>query len=116
MVQLKDCDRDAPHGRAWDDLGSIKSKVLVPGLSARVEEWRQIARLWVERCEVRALCPVAERTGKSLIVRSSRAAVLLRDDVLNVEAEEGEIGGEATVLTTAFGAFGDFAPQSHRNV
>lgn len=92
-------------------MRALQPEVRGPLLAARVEERREDAALRVERAEVSPLVRVAVWAGKSQVVRLCRPIVLLADDVLDLEGEEGGLLGVVAILAAPASALCDQAPQ-----
>lgn len=65
-----------------------------------MEKWRYQTRIGINAGEVRSLVEITFRASKSQIVRIVRTAMLARNNVLNVEAQIGEVLRQATILAT----------------
>jgi hypothetical protein len=96
---------DPPGGREPDDHRTLPDKVIVPGLPSRVEERHDLSH--VDPREIRALMPVTAVTRIAKSVRGIGSTVLLRNDVLNVEADSNELLRKAAVLAPVTGSLSD---------
>jgi hypothetical protein len=88
---------------------ALHAEVRRPPLAARVKEGREDAALRVKRAEVGLFVRVAVWTGKSQVVWFGRAIMLLADDVLDLEGEEGGLLGIEAILAAPAGALCDQA-------
>ena len=92
LVHGEHLHRGPSDGGEALDQGPLKLEVVVPRLGSRIEERLDVARGRVEPREVRTLVSVASLAREAKIDRVVTAAVLLGDDVFNVEGDE-RLGG-----------------------
>jgi hypothetical protein len=71
--------------RVPDDMIILPTKVGIPGIRARVEEWRQHTGVRLYDFDAVRLVQVATRTGPREIVELREAATRARNDMLNVK-------------------------------
>jgi hypothetical protein len=88
FVQGENGNRGAAALRAADDQRSVKPEMARPALATRMEKTHDFAGLRVDPGEIWAFMVVIVMTGQRKIVRIVAAAVLLRDNVLDMEAIE----------------------------
>ncbi len=72
-----------------DDAIATHFKVVVPILRSRIEEWNNFSIH--QRREIWPLLKIAPMARKAEIGAIVRSAVLLRDDVLDVERRKGQV-------------------------
>lgn len=65
-------------------MSSVKRKVVLPALPPRVEETYNLAGKGIDTCEVRPFVEIAALAGQREVGDVVPAAVLLRDEMLNV--------------------------------
>ena len=83
-------------------------EVIVPEILPRVEKRCQRPGEWIDGCEIGAFVAIAEMACEREVVRTRFSAVLARDDVIDMEAEERLIMlGEAAILAACLGPFFD---------
>lgn len=77
----------ATRGSFPDDPRPIAREVPGPLFAARMEQGRHLAGVGIDAGQVRALLEIALWTGEREVLRVIGAAMLPRDDVLDVETE-----------------------------
>ena len=70
------------------DHGPVDGKMTRPPFASRMEDRDDGLRIWINRREVRSLARIAVIAGEREVFRRIAAAVLARDDGLEVKAEE----------------------------
>src|ERR1039457_6313943 len=81
--------------------------MFIPIIQARMKQARQLFGLWVQAGKVCALVQIAVMTGEREIIRRIFAAVLPRNDVFDVKAQQLEILTQSAILATIFRALPD---------
>lgn len=86
-IQLQSNNCRTPSGRAPFDQGAVDAptKVLAPGLYARVVEWHELASFKVCRSDLPALLLVAGPARAPQVLTRRRAVGDSRDDVLDAQ-------------------------------
>ena len=79
---------NAPYRRQADELRTLKREVVVPYITPRMKEGRDLVRLGINTCKVGPLVQVAMVTGEGEVLRVIGAPVLLRNDVLNMKGRQ----------------------------
>jgi hypothetical protein len=74
--------------------------VFYPLLQAGIEQWRHLAGLWIQRCQIAAFEPVAPKTRQGQIIGRRRAAVLDRQHVIRFVRERGKLFRQEAVFVT----------------
>lgn len=97
-VHLEQPDGGASCGGLARDMGSLTSKVIGPPIAPRMEQRCQNAGVGIDPAEVDALLEIALRTGEREVGGVIGAAVLLGDDVFQVETESGSMLREAAIF------------------
>ena len=104
IVDIKDGDGCTAYLRGPHKHGSVPLEVTLPPLTAGIEEPNDVTGLWVSAAQVRALVQVAPMTAPTSIGISIRPAVLLGDNVLDMEKSRGGgTIGEVTVFAPPTG-------------
>jgi len=81
-------------------------EVIVPEILPRVEKRCQRPGEWIDGCEIGAFVAIAEMACEREIVCIRFSAVLTRDDVIDMEAEEWFVFlGDAAILAPPIGPF-----------
>lgn len=86
-----------------DAIRIIQTKMVAPGVQARVIKSHQQARFRDQRGDVAALVPVAGETCIRQVIFLRPSAVLLADDMVNLKAEKRVILMDQAVFTHALG-------------
>ena len=101
QIDREDSDRNPTDRSPADQSGADPPEMATPGVSARMEEPCFPACLRVDAREIRSLVMITGKTGHCQIPSRRWAAVLLRYDVVELEAERGISLRDATVLAAA---------------
>ena len=72
--------------------------MLRPRVSPRIEKARQFLRLGIKACDIWSFGRVAVEAGKRKVPRLRCAAVLLRDNVVDVKRIFGKVRRELAIL------------------
>jgi len=115
-VELKDGCGHSANVRTRDDGRPVQCKVIEPALCTWIEEWGQHTGLAIDRCEVGSLGSIAERTRERKVVQGRRTAMLLSDDVLDLERKQGCASRERTILTASIRPRRNVPAQSCRHI
>lgn len=92
MIELEDGYSDAAFWGERDNAGVFKGKVVVPKLSARIEEEGEFASFWVEGAQVTAFVLVAAGAGQCQIDGPGLTTVLPGYHVVNLVGVESDPG------------------------
>ncbi|HSU69260.1 MAG TPA: hypothetical protein VLJ39_20410, partial [Tepidisphaeraceae bacterium] len=76
---------------ASEDEHATQHKMFGPAMSPRIGQANHPARLWIERGQVGAFVLVAVIAGQRQVAQQIAAAMLSRDDVLNLMPEKRRI-------------------------
>src|SRR5262245_32224826 len=98
QVDGQDSDRRPPDRRAADEERPSPAEVPGPGHPPRVKEPGELAAPGIEAGEVGALVVVAREAGQGQVAGNGLTAVLLGDNVVDLERQRGELLGEPAVL------------------
>jgi hypothetical protein len=74
-----------------------------PPVAARVEQRCYVARVGIQRCEIRALTFVAKSTGQGEILDVVGSAMLPGDDMIDLVCDQCNGFGQEAVLTARAG-------------
>jgi len=74
--------------------------VIFPPITAWMKQRRHFAGVGIDASEIRPFVKVTFRAGEREIFGVVRAAMLPRNDMLNVKAKAGEVLGKAAILAT----------------
>ncbi len=86
-IHLQQMHRSAAGRCEADDLSTHGEEVLMPHLCARIEKAHKLSRFGVKRGEIRSLIKVATVASESQVQRIITAAMLLCNDVLDLQDE-----------------------------
>lgn len=103
VIHGEHTDRRSSCRRPADDPGAIGFEVIDPDIPAGMEKGDQGAVGRVDPCKIRPLVEVAPVARQREILGGVRPAVLLRDDVLDLEGEALRILKEETILAPSAG-------------
>ena len=78
----------ASGGRQANNVPASDDKVIAPYISARIEQCHHSARVRIDARKIRSLVRVAAVTGESESAGIVGAAVLLRNDMLDMERDQ----------------------------
>lgn len=84
IVEAKDEDSRPTFRRYTDDLAVFQAEVRFPRVPARMVEAHQFTRILIERRQVRTLVAVADDAAQREVVLGVAAAMLSRDDVVDL--------------------------------
>ena len=73
-----------PHGRQANDLCSFQGKVFLPHVDTRIEKWGDRTRGKIDSAQIRAFPPIAFEACEGEIAAHGVAAVLARQDMVNM--------------------------------
>lgn len=85
LVDVEHGDGGAAGLRVADQHGANPLEVALPALPARVEQQHDVAAQWISATQIWALFEVAAVTAPAAVLEAVAAAVLLGDDVLDME-------------------------------
>lgn len=89
---------------------AVRAKVVVPVLSARPEQWNRRGGAWFHAAKIGALEQIAAAAGPAEVIQCVAAAMLQRNDMIDVKRPLVGRIGKAAVLATCGGALPhDFA-------
>jgi len=107
VVHLQHLDRRATDRRSSDKPGAVPFKMVRPGVEARVEQASKFAVHRIEPRKVRAFVEIASHTCQREVRLLGLTAMLLGNDVVDLEWDFRESFGESAVFASATG------PASH---
>jgi hypothetical protein len=76
----------------------LDTEVLIPGISAGVEEASQLTSFWVHTRKIRPFVTIAEMTGKRKVRLVIASMMLLRHNVLDVKCDDIVLLMNVTIL------------------
>ena len=86
--------------RQAENVSALDDKMIGPGVSTRIEQCRDSARIGIDTREVRPFVSVVAVAGESEAAGIAGATVLLRYDVFDMETHEGcRLLRHAAILT-----------------
>ena len=106
-IDVKQPNGGPTRGRETDNLRSSYREMVPPGVLARVEKSHGSLRPRVDTAEIRPFIQVTAITGEAEIGRIVVTAVLLRNDVLDVEGSVDRTLWQSAVLATLAGPLSD---------
>jgi hypothetical protein len=84
-IHLQQVTGRSSNGSAADHFAADQPEVIIPGITPRMKQRNNLTVGWINRREVRAFVEIAAVAGKAQVVCMIAAAVLLRDNVLDVK-------------------------------
>ena len=87
VVHFEEGDRHPSNRRLPTDERAVRSKMFCPLVPPRMEEPHDSVRPWLDAGEVGTFDQIAIGTGQGQVLRVVSAAMLPRDNVLNVKAQ-----------------------------
>ncbi|MFO0967376.1 MAG: hypothetical protein U0793_17595 [Gemmataceae bacterium] len=85
MIEREDDDGCATDGSSPEENRAVPAEMAFPFVAPRMKKWRSLLRFRINAPDVGALVAVAVETGESKVRQSSRAKVLLGNDVIDGE-------------------------------
>ncbi len=82
--------------------------MFVPQIHARMEEPNEFARIWICSGDVRTFVAIAMKAGERKIFDNRLAAVLTRNDVINVKRQRVYVGRKVAIFAPAVGTLPDY--------
>jgi hypothetical protein len=99
-VHLENLCCGSPSRCSAHDKGKLPKEMIDPGLLAWIEEAHYLARISVNTSQIRSLVPVASVAGITEVLDIVIAAMLLWDDVLDMEYGGNELFRETAIFAT----------------
>jgi hypothetical protein len=103
MVDPEHTYRGSPDGRHSHQSRATPSEMVDPKIAARVKQGNNLTALVVNPSDIRALVPVAPWASQSQIVELRPPAVLLRNDVIDLEQQPVDRLGKPAILARPAG-------------
>lgn len=107
MIAPQDVNGRPSDGREPKQPRPFPGEVVWPSVLPWAEQSYRSPGVGIDPCDVRAFVAVAGVTGEREIVGFAEPAVLLGDDVVNLEGGLRELLGELAVFTVSLGATAD---------
>jgi hypothetical protein len=89
FIKLEYGHRCTPYGRQANDLGSLQGKVFLPYVGTRIEQWGDRPRGRIDSAQIRAFPPIAFEAREGKVAAHGVAAVLARQDMVNMDGTRG---------------------------
>lgn len=86
MIDVKHGDRGAPSRREADENGAVPLEMALPALATGIEKANDLARNKISAAQVWSLMEVASVATPAAILQRIAAAMLLGEDMFDVEA------------------------------
>jgi hypothetical protein len=106
-VYLQQMNRCASGGRLSEKSSAIPGEMLVPLLPAWMKQRNNLTGVRVDPRQIRPFVAVAVAARESQVFQHGRTAVLLGDNVVEVERQLSERFREATILAAVTGPDAD---------
>jgi hypothetical protein len=84
FIELEQGYRCTTHRRQANDLCSFQCKVSLPHVDTRIEKWGDRTRGKIDSAQIRAFPPIAFEACEGEIAAHGVAAVLARQDMVNM--------------------------------
>ena len=111
IVDGEHLDCDSADRRPAPQFDATPLEMILPNISARVEQAGQRARRRVDAADIGSLVAIAVHTGQGQVVSVSFASMLTRNDVVHLQRQRIAGRGQVAVFTAVAGARPDVANQ-----